>query len=144
MRCHPDEIQIFFQLRTARVIPRQVDWTPSAMDHDVLYQTPAARGFDFMVLQRDALVMAQVFTGNPPDPKKIDTLREEMQRVPEDILSKLGIHRILGWVISLHEFKQQPRSEGEMTITSGDALVRLLGESILNKLRAIKNAFGNE
>jgi hypothetical protein len=131
-------------IRTARLIPRQVDWAASAMDHDVLYQTPAARGFDFVVLQRDTLVMAQVLTGNPPDPKKIDKLREEMQRLPEDACTRLGIHRILGWVISLHEFKQPPRLDGEMAITSGDALAFLLGADLLNKLRAIKNAFGND
>jgi hypothetical protein len=134
----------FAAIRTARLIPRQVDWAASAMDYDVLYQTPAVRGFDFVVLQRDTLVMAQVLTGNPPDPKKIDKLREEMQRLPEDACTRLGIHRILGWVISLHEFKQPPRLDGEMAITSGGALVPLLGERIVNKLRAIKDAFGNE
>jgi hypothetical protein len=130
-------------IRTARVIPRQVDWTASAMEHDVLYQTPAARGFDFVVFQNDTLVMAQVFTGNPPDPKKIDKLQAEMQRVPKDACTRLGFHRILGWVISLHEFKQPPRLDGAMTVTSGDALVPLLGESMVTKLLAIKNAFGN-
>ena len=131
-------------IRTARLIPRQGDWTAISIDHDVLYQAPAARGFDFAVLQRDTLVMAQVLTGNPPDPKKIDKLREEMQRVPTDACTRLGIHRILGWVMSLHEFKQPPRLDGEMALTSGDALAFLLGAEMLDKLRAIKNTFGNE
>jgi hypothetical protein len=101
-----------------------------------------ANGF-FMVFQNDTLVMAQVFTGNPPNPKKIDALQEEMQRVPKDAFTRLGFHRILGWVISLHEFKHPLRPDGAMTVTSGEALVPLLGESMVNKLLAIKNTFGN-
>ncbi|MHA1730303.1 MAG: ATP-binding protein [Promethearchaeota archaeon] len=137
------------RLRTLVSIPGEPDWeqTIEKAQPDILYHLPDARAVDMFALQSGTLFLIQLTTANPPDPSKITALDD----VARDLSPGSGglpgtspggrFGKVSAWVVSLYEFSEGAPQPERCVVTAGGALVPVLGEGVVDRLREVKESF---
>ena len=64
-----------------------------------------------------------------------------MKSLEKLIGERKDIKNIRGWLVSLYDFKRILPEKDRLTITTGDALIPLLGEEIYLRLKDRKGSF---
>ncbi len=115
----------------------EVDWLGMKIQNDVLYHSPRARAVDMFIRTKIGLILIQVTTSLNPSLEKI----KELSRLIKKVKSIKKQERILGWFISLFPVPREGVDSNlfqNIIITDGENLMRLLGESLYNRLVEVK------
>lgn len=123
---------------SSKILTGAIEWDEIVISEGLIYQTPSAKSIDAFLLQEGKLVLIQITTANPPNPQKMEALKNLLDELSSKTFENVIIEEINGWMVSLFDFVDVPIRHDSLKVTAGSDLVPILGKDLYDFLINVK------